>query len=130
VPVNESLPPGLQQMIQAITQPINQPFARELWVFNPLETLAKVSVPVLIVIGKKDIQVDWQVDGALFEATAREHANIRLVFAENASHVMKYEPRLRAELTPAEVMQTYSGDQTALDPEPVEAIVSWLRAQQ
>ena len=64
VPVDENLPEGLRQVIQAITQPVNQPFARELWIFNPVESLAEVTVPVLIIIGKKDIQVDWQTDGA------------------------------------------------------------------
>ena len=65
VQVDESLPAPLQQVVLAITQPANQPFARELWVFDPSAHLGKVSVPVLIVLGKKDIQVDWQVDGAI-----------------------------------------------------------------
>jgi pimeloyl-ACP methyl ester carboxylesterase len=63
VHLNENLPSGLQQVILGITQPVNQPFARELWEFNPVESLANVTVPVLIVIGKKDIQVDWQTEG-------------------------------------------------------------------
>jgi alpha-beta hydrolase superfamily lysophospholipase len=128
VPTNESLPTGLQQIIQAITQPINQPFARELWSFIPMVKLAEVTVPVLIVIGKKDIQVDWQTDGALFETIAHEHANISLFFPENASHVLKFEPKPRAQLTAAEVQISYSADDTQLDPEPVNHIVTWLQA--
>ena len=31
--IDESLPAPLQQVVLAITQPANQPFARELWVF-------------------------------------------------------------------------------------------------
>ena len=73
VSISEILPEGLQQLILAITQPANLPFARELWIFNPITKLAEVSAPVLIVLGKKDIQVDWQTDGPLFEAVANEH---------------------------------------------------------
>jgi pimeloyl-ACP methyl ester carboxylesterase len=129
VPVDESLPEGLWQLIQAITLPVNQPFARELWVFNPLARLTEISVPVLIIIGKKDIQVDWQTDGVLFEALAAEHRNIRVVYAENANHVLKFEPKPRSELTPAEVQVSYGSDEVMLDPEPVNSIISWLRAQ-
>jgi pimeloyl-ACP methyl ester carboxylesterase len=62
---------GLRNLILSITQPANLPFACELWVANPLALLAAVTVPVLILIGKKDIQVDWQTDGPLFAALRR-----------------------------------------------------------
>ncbi len=128
VPANDNLPAGIQQVITAITQPINQPFSRELWGFRPIVSLAQIKVPVLIVLGKKDIQVDWQTDGALFEAAAKEHTNIRVVFSENANHVLKYEPKPRSELTVAEVMTSYSADNVMLDPDPVNVIVTWLQA--
>ncbi len=128
VPVNENLPASIQQVIIAITQPINQPFSRELWIFNPAENLAQVNVPVLIVLGKKDIQVDWQTNGPLFEAVAKEHKNITVVHSENANHVLKFEPKHRSELTAAEVMGSYSADNVPLDPEPVAAITAWLQA--
>lgn len=127
VPVDETLPEWLRQLIQAITLPANQPFARELWAFNPTVKLAELTVPVLIVLGKKDIQVDWQTDGSVFEAVAREHDNITVSYAENANHVLRLEPRPRAELTQAEVMAAYSADDVPLEPEPVETITTWLR---
>jgi uncharacterized protein len=128
VSISEILPEGLQQLIQAITQPANLPFARELWVFNPITKLTDVSAPVLIVLGKKDIQVDWQTDGPLFEAVSNEQNNVTIVYAENANHVLKFEPRPRSQLNPAEVTATYNAEDTALDSEPVQAITSWLRA--
>ncbi len=128
-PANENLPEGLRQMIQAITQPINQPFSRELWVYNPVASLAKVSIPVLILIGKKDIQVDWETDGPLFEAVSAEHGNISVCYAETANHVMKFEPRPRAQLTPAEVMASYGSDDVTLDTNAVDTIITWLKAQ-
>jgi alpha-beta hydrolase superfamily lysophospholipase len=128
VSIPEFLPEALQQVIQAITQPLNFPFSRELWIFNPVAKLAEVSVPVLIVLGKKDIQVDWQTDGALFEELANEHDNVSILYLENANHVLKFEPKPRSQLTPAEVMTTYSAEDVLLDPESVEAITSWLQA--
>jgi alpha-beta hydrolase superfamily lysophospholipase len=129
VTVDENLPEGLKQLILAITQPLNQPFSRELWLFDPLAQLSRITVPVLIVLGKKDIQVDWQVEGVLFEGLAKEHDNIRVVYLENANHVMKSEPKPRSELTPGEVMATYSADNVPLDTRAVETITSWLRNQ-
>jgi hypothetical protein len=86
-------------------------------------------VPVLIVIGKKDIQVDWLTDGPLFEAIAKEHANITIRYFENANHVLKFEPKPSSQLTPADAMTTYSSADVMLDSEPVDSIISWLRAQ-
>jgi uncharacterized protein len=126
VHVDETLPEGLKQLISAITQPINQPFARELWIYDPRTRLPGVAVPTLIVIGKKDIQVDWQIEGPFFEALAREHPNLRLVYLENANHVLKYEPKDRAAITPEHAMATYSADDTTLDPAAVETITAWL----
>ena len=128
-PVNENLPEGLRQVIQAITQPINQPFSRELWTYNPVASLAKVTIPVLILIGKKDTQVDWETDGPLFEAVAADHGNITVSYAETANHVLKFEPRPRSQLTPAEVMASYGSDDVMLDTDAVEVIIAWLKAQ-
>jgi uncharacterized protein len=130
VPNNSDLPEGLRQLIQAITQPVNQPFSRELWVFSPITMLAEIAAPVLIVLGKKDIQVDWQVEGPLFESVATGHGNISIVYFENANHVLKFEPKPRAQLTPTEVMSTYSSDNVLLDPAPLNAIISWLKVLQ
>ncbi len=124
--IDESLPEQLRNMILAITNPLNQPFSRELWTTDPVGLLAMVSAPILIVIGKKDIQVDWQVDGALFEAVAKDHKNINIEDPENASHVLKYEPKDRSQITAAYAMETYSAEGASLDNETVEIIKSWL----
>ena len=128
VNVDANLPENLKNLILGITHPGNLPFSRELWVASSLGQLEKVSVLVLIVIGKKDMQVDWQADGALFESIARDHVNIEIVYPENASHVLKHEPRPRTELTAAEVMKSYGADDTVLDTETVEAMTAWLGA--
>ena len=129
VNVDSSLPEALRNVILGVTYPGNQPFARELWITDPLSLLAAVSAPVLIVIGKKDVQVDWQADGGLFASLAQHRDNITLVHPENATHVLKYEPRAKSELTPAAVIASYSASDTVLDAETVETITSWLKAQ-
>ncbi len=129
VNVDASIPGNLRDVIMAITAPINQPFSRELWVTDPLVMLAKVTVPVLILIGKQDIQVDWLTDGALFETAAKNRANITVVFADHANHVLKYEPRDRSQITAADAMATYSAADTHLDDDVLKAITDWLRQQ-
>jgi uncharacterized protein len=126
VKVDETLPDPFKQLISAITLPINQPFARELWVYDPLTRLPQVAAPTLIVIGKKDIQVDWQIEGPLFESLTKDHPNLRVVYLDHANHVLKYEPLDRAEITPDHAMVTYSAGDITLDPAAVETITAWL----
>lgn len=127
VSVDETLPEGLRATILGITSPINQPFARELWVTDPAALLAKIRVPVLILIGKKDIQVDWMADGPIFEAAARQQEDITPAYAENANHVLKYEPRRRATLSAAEATNSYNAETSVLDRDSLEIIEAWLR---
>ena len=128
VQVGEDFPDLLRTVLLGVTNPINQPFARELWVTEPAALLSRVSVPILIVIGKKDIQVDWHADGAIFEAAAKTRENITVAYAENANHVLKYEPRDLVQLTPTDVMMTYSGDGVMLDTDSAALITKWLTA--
>ena len=126
VEVDQSLPEGMRNLLMGLTAPINQPFSRELWVAEPAALAARVTAPILVLIGKKDIQVDWQADGVVFEEMARTHPNLSIPYAENANHVLKYEPRDRSMLTGADVLSNYNADEKVLDPECLEIITSWL----
>lgn len=127
VHIDANMPEFLRAAIQGIINPVNQPFARELWLADPSTQLVKVNVPVLIVIGKKDIQVDWQADGTVFEEIAKNHSNLTVEFAENANHVLKYEPRDRNKLNAVEVGNTYNADDRVVDQEVIGIIDSWLK---
>jgi pimeloyl-ACP methyl ester carboxylesterase len=129
VEVDPNLPEFLRMPITAITAPFNQPFAHELWVLDPAAQLEKITAPVLIVIGKKDIQVDWQIEGPLFEIIAAQHKNISIAFPPDANHVMKLEKRPFDQLTAANIEGTYSGEDSHLDPEALQIIESWLDEQ-
>jgi pimeloyl-ACP methyl ester carboxylesterase len=130
-PVNPdaSLPEGVRNLFLSLANPANLPFARQLMDVDPAQLLRDVPEPVLVVIGKKDIQVDWQADGKLLEAAAVGRDNVTFAYPENANHVLKGEEKAREQLVPAEVQATYNADDRVLDPEALATIESWLTAQ-
>ncbi len=123
-----TLPKGVQLLLRSLETPANLPFARELWMADAAPLLSQVHVPVLVIIGKKDLQVDWQVDGELLQRAAAGHGEITFLFPENANHVLKQELRPRSELVPAEITQSYNGPDTRLDQQALVGILEWLAA--
>jgi hypothetical protein len=124
-----ALPEGVGTLIAALESPANLPFARELWTADTAAPLREVRVPVLIIIGKKDLQVDWQADAELLQRAGAGRTDISFLFPEDANHVLKHEPRPREELMQAEAMSRYNAPDASLDPETVAAIVAWLKAR-
>jgi uncharacterized protein len=123
-----SLPEGVQMLLKSLETPANLPFARELWTADAAPLLRQVDVPVLVIIGKRDLQVDWQADGEPLQHAAAGHGKVTFLFPENANHVLKQELRSRSELVPAEVAQSYNGPDTRLDPQALASILEWLAA--
>ncbi len=123
-----ALPEEFQTLLHALETPANLPFARELWTADAASLLRQVDVPVLIIIGKKDLQVDWQVDGEKLQQAAAGQEQVTFLFPENANHVLKQELRPRSALVPAEVTASYNGPDTHLDPQALAGILQWLAA--
>lgn len=123
-----SLPEGVRTLLPGLSARVNLPFARELWRADAADLLGQVDVPVLVVIGKRDIQVDWQADVGPLQRAAAGRPDARFLFPENANHVLKHEPRPRSALVPAEVASGYNGPDTRLDPEAEAGILEWLSA--
>lgn len=123
-----ALPDQLNDFVSTWQQPINLPFMREIFPLDPADLLSQVTVPTLVVIGKKDIQVNWEVDGDLLQAATAGLTNIVYEFPGNANHVLKYEPKPREQLTPADVLE-YNTEGEVLDEETVQVIVDWLKEQ-
>jgi pimeloyl-ACP methyl ester carboxylesterase len=123
-----ALPEDVQRIFQGLESPVNLPFARELWTADAAAPLRQIAVPVLVIIGKKDLQVDWQADGEPLRQAAREKADVTFQFPEDANHVLKHEPRPRAELTLPDVMPRYNAPEAELDPEGLASLVEWLTA--
>jgi alpha-beta hydrolase superfamily lysophospholipase len=123
-----ALPEGVRLLLQALETPANLPFARELWIADAATLLARTTVPVLVIIGKKDLQVDWQADGEPLQRAATGRADITFLFPDNANHVLKHEPRPRRQLAQAEAMPRYNALDAYLDPDVATAIMAWLTA--
>src|SRR5487761_688149 len=109
-----ALPDGVRYLISALETPANLPFARELWTADAAAPLREVRAPVLIVIGEKDLQVDWQADAKPLQRAAAGLSDVSFLFPENANHVLKHEPRPRGDLAQVEAMQRYNADDASL----------------
>lgn len=124
--IDPTLPEGLLNLLRGVTAPANQPLARELWASDAASLLPHLETPTLIVIGKKDIQVDWQADGDPLQQAATGRQNVTFAFPDNANHVLKYEPLPRSELVAAQVLAGYNAADARLDPAGIETVVDWL----
>jgi hypothetical protein len=124
-----ALPEGVRSLVAALENPANLPFARELWTADAAAPLREVRLPILIVIGKKDLQVDWHADAEPLQRASAGRTDVSFLFPENANHVLKHESRPREELVQGEAMQRYNAPDASLDPETVAAVVAWLTAR-
>ncbi len=122
-----ALPEWINNLVQGFYAPINLPFTREFFALDPAQLLGKVTAPTLVMIGKKDIQVDYQLDGMPLEAASKGHDNVSFVYPENTDHVLKYESRPRENLTIAEVLPYYNSSDRVLDADALRIIIEWLK---
>ena len=121
---DDSLPEGIKLFLASLVNPANMPFTLELWQRDITPDLEKIDVPVLVIIGKKDIQVNWEVDGGRLQAAAEGMDTISFSFPENANHVLKYEALSREEINLTN--PNYNGPDTVLDTEALDIIINWL----
>jgi pimeloyl-ACP methyl ester carboxylesterase len=123
------LPDFANNLVAGLSAPVNQPFSREFWSFRPADYIRNTTIPVLVVIGKKDIQADWRLDGGALEEASQGKANVSFYYPENANHVLKAEPRPREELTAETAASAYNTPEACLDDETLKMILEWLRRQ-
>lgn len=121
-----SLPEVMKSLLASLTVLVNLPFARELWLENPAHLASQVSEPMLVVIGKKDIQIDWRADGGPLQTATATNGNATFVFPDNTDHVLKREPRPQDELVAAEVSARYNAEGRVLDSDALSVITNWL----
>ena len=124
--LDPAMPDNISQIWAGLTAPLNQPFSAELLAAQPSDMLAKITVPVLVMIGQKDIQVDWQADGSVLEGAAGD--NVTFSFPPNANHVLKYEEKPAAELSAADAASYNTADRV-LDTQALQIILDWLAAR-
>jgi pimeloyl-ACP methyl ester carboxylesterase len=126
---NPTLPDAIQNIIRSLIVPANLPFSRELWTTDPSKLLLGINEPILVVIGKKDVQVDWRADGKPLEEATKNRKNVTFFYPENANHVLKHDETPRNKIVAAEVAKQYNAAETHLDKETVSTIVHWLERQ-
>jgi len=122
---DQQVPAGINQLFAGFYNPVNLPFARELMAADPAAMAAKVKVPVLVVIGKKDVQTDWELDGAPLRQALAANDQAKFVFPADANHVLKYEPKPREQLSNMDGLQ-YNAAGRVLDPAALKEIIAWL----
>lgn len=127
--IDASLPEGVKMLLFSLQTPYNLPFSRELWMYRLPEHLGKIGEPVLVVIGKKDIQVDWQVDGKMLEDATAQKIDASFVYPENANHVLKHDETPRESLNAQNATMNYNSPNAELDNEAANAIFNWLKKQ-
>ncbi|AJT41066.1 alpha/beta hydrolase family protein [Psychromicrobium lacuslunae] len=120
-----TLPDGVKAVLASFEAPANLPLARELWQESATDSLAKVNVPTLVLIGRKDIQIDTRADGEPLQQAAAGKPNISFAFPANANHILKEETRSIAELSKAPGTG-YNEIGTKLDQESLTLILDWF----
>jgi hypothetical protein len=123
--LDPQLPDAVKMVLASFEAPANLPLARELFSDNACTYLGEVEIPALVVIGRKDVQIDVTADGAPLEAAAQGHDNVTFAYPANANHVLKEDIRTAAEAAAAPGTG-YNEDNTRLDPEALETILGWL----
>ena len=124
--IEDSLPEWIKLMLKSLESPYNLTFSRELWKYSLSENLKKIKEPVLILIGKKALQVNWNDDGKLLESTLVDKGTVDFAYPESADHVLK-NVDLPLENTSSEfAMSHYNSDESHIDAEAVQIITKWL----
>jgi light-regulated signal transduction histidine kinase (bacteriophytochrome) len=82
-----------------------------------------------VVIGKKDIQVDWKRDGRELEKATAEKTDVSFVYPENTNYVLKHEVKPLEEITAQYAALSYNAPDAELDSEAADAIYGWLKKQ-
>ncbi len=127
--IDASLPEVIKMLLHSLENPANLSFSRELWTYYLPEHIAKVNEPILVVIGKKDIQVDWKIDGDLLEKATANKVAVSFAYPENANHVLTHEEAPREALAAQYVSLHYNAQDKEIDREAENIIVDWLKKQ-
>ena len=119
---DSSLPRGVKKLLQSLSSPVNQSFSRELWEYNLRDRISKINEPILVVLGKKDIQVNWKIDGKELETATSQNEMASFSYPENANHLLKHEEKPREKLDARYVGRNYNTDRAVLDQDAMDVI--------
>ncbi len=124
--VDERLPDPVKRFLYSLEAPANLPFTRGLWAYRLADSISSISEPILVIIGKKDIQVDWKEDGEILKDALSQHRNVTFAFPQNANHILKHEELPLDKIKPETASALYNAPDARLDDEAVNTILTWL----
>ena len=126
--IDPSLPKTMEPFFHSLESPVNLPFSRELWTCDLSSYISRIADPMLILIGKKDIQVDWRLDGEPLETALEHNARASFAYPENANHVLKHEGMQREKITPEYAVMHYNAQDVMVDQDAEKDIFTFLAA--
>jgi pimeloyl-ACP methyl ester carboxylesterase len=112
-PIKQKLAPGLESFFH----PSVQPYLHSWMLYNPSQEIARLTIPVLIVQGTNDIQVDAANGGQLKNADPK--AQLKLI--TGMSHILKEAPADRQGN-----IATYTNPDLPLHPQLIASLVQFI----
>ncbi len=106
-------------LLQSIFRPSVQPFLRSWMKYNPTEEIAKLDMPILIINGSFDIQVDANEANLLAEANPKA----KLIILDKMNHVFR-----KIEGDNLDNTKAYNEPNRPLHPELIPSLVSFIRS--
>ncbi|MDP6823619.1 MAG: alpha/beta fold hydrolase [Dehalococcoidia bacterium] len=119
------LSPDLQGLFENLTHPSKLPYNTEIWNLDPVSLLPEAGSPVLVLIGRLDSDVDWDIEGPSWEEAASIGQEVEYVYPPNADHVLKATSPDDPEIG----LTTYNASGRRLDEESLMALLDWLNAR-
>lgn len=108
---------NVSPLLYSLFRPSVQPYMISWLKYNPAEQLALLTIPVLIIQGTTDIQVQVKDAELLKEAKA----NAELAIIEGMNHVLKY-----ADAERTKNLNTYSNSELPVVPEMIDVISEFI----
>ncbi|NNN08706.1 MAG: alpha/beta fold hydrolase [Acidimicrobiaceae bacterium] len=124
--IDPKVPDSVKMVLASFENPANLPLARQLWGEDAAVSLCEVQIPTLVLIGRKDLQIDAVLDGEPLERAAIGKDNVTIVHPPNANHVFKEDTRPLSEIVAAPGTG-HNETGTRLDPEALDTILAWLQ---
>jgi fermentation-respiration switch protein FrsA (DUF1100 family) len=104
-------------MLNSLFRPSVQPYLISWFKYDPQEEIKKLKIPILILQGTNDLQVNVQDAERLHAA----NPNSKLVTLENMNHVLK-----KVSSDRQENVASYNKSELPIDKELVESIISFV----
>lgn len=130
-PMKASSLPPVQQLLAGLVNPATAPLVRGLLGYDNAAEAPKLAVPVLVVNGAKDMQIDPELDAKrLHGAFLAAKRDATLHISPDADHVLKHESRSLADVRadPQAAQDNYNAEGRVLDADLAAAVVAWLAA--